>query len=77
MQKGFMFIDETIILDFPMSKNMKEAVDNLDNAFETEDELLWNKWHEITGVIAKTDNACNMLTHEQMVSIWERYGTGP
>lgn len=77
MQKGFMFIDETIILDFPMSQSMKEAVDNLDNAFETGDVLLWDKWHEITGVIAKTDNACNMLTHDQMVLIWERYGTGP
>lgn len=77
MQKGSMFIDENISVDFPMSPILEETVDGLNTAFDSGDELTWATLWEIVGLTAKTEHACGRLTHEQMVRIWERYGTGP
>lgn len=75
MRKGFMYIDEEITLDFPMTQWLKESTDNLNIAFETNDYDLWLTEWDIVGVIAKTDHACGYITSEQMHKVWERYGT--
>lgn len=76
MTKGDMFIDETITIDFPVSDIMRETINGLNKAFEDNDIITWNMLYEVVGLTAKTDHACGLLTHDQMVSIWERYGTG-
>lgn len=75
-RRGFMAIDKTIKLDFPMRNDLKEITDNLDRALEENDYDSWNINWEIVGLVAKTECACGRLTSKQMHMIWERYGTG-
>lgn len=77
MQKGSMFIDETVSINFPMSHVLEETVNGLNAAFNSGDELTWATLWEVVGLTAKTEHACGRLEYEQMVAIWERYGTGP
>ena len=70
-----MYIDETIPMDFPMPKGLREYIDGMDKAFEENDEDTWDYYHEVIGEYAK--NCCNQhkITSRQMHAIWERYGT--
>lgn len=76
MKKGFKYIDEEIKLDFPMPEELKEYCDGLDKAFEENNDLDWDFYWEAIGSFAK--NCCyeGTITGDQMVAIWERYGTG-
>ena len=75
MRKGFMFIDETIKLDFEMPEDLKEYIDGMDKAFEENDEMSWDFYHEVIGEFAKNVHNEGLITSEQMHTIWERYGT--
>lgn len=75
MRKGFMFIDETIKLDFEMPEDLKEYIDGMDKAFEENDEMSWDFYHEVIGEFAKNVHNEGLITSEQMHAIWERYGT--
>lgn len=76
MKKGFMFIDENIVLDFPMSDELKECVDIMDKAFAENDTGAWDEYYDVIGLDAKTEHACGRITSDQMHAIWERYHTG-
>lgn len=71
-----MYIDETISMDFLMPADMREWIDNTDKAFEENDDVTWDYYHELIGVIAKTEHAIGTITSEQMYAVWERYSTG-
>lgn len=75
MKKGFMYIDETVTLDFPMPDELQRYIDGMDRAFEEDDTDSWDFYHEVIGEFAK--NTCNegYITTEQRNKIWERYGT--
>ena len=75
MQKGFMYIDETIKLDFDMPEELRKYVDGMDKVFEENDDVAWDYYHEVIGEFAK--NTCNegFITTKQRNMIWERYGT--
>lgn len=75
MQKDFMFIDENIVLDFPMPEELKEFIDGLDAAFESGNISDWDYYHEVIGEFAKNEHNEGNITSEQMHAIWERYGT--
>ena len=75
MRKGFMFIDETIKLDFEIPEDLKEYIDGMDKAFEENDEMSWDFYHEVIGEFAKNVHNEGLITSEQMHAIWERYGT--
>ena len=75
MRKGFMFIDETIKLDFEMPEDLKEYIDGMDKAFEENDEMSWDFYHEVIGEFAENVHNEGLITSEQMHAIWERYGT--
>lgn len=75
MKKGDMFIDEEIILDFPMTDEFKEYINGLDKAFEENDSRSWNFYIEVIGEFAKNEYNVGNLTSEQMHMVWERYGT--
>lgn len=75
MRKGFMFIDETIKLDFEMPEDLREYIDGMDKAFEENDEMSWDFYHEVIGEFAKNVHNEGLITSEQMHAIWERYGT--
>lgn len=75
MRKGFMFIDETIKLDFEMPEDLKEYIDGMDKAFKENDEMSWDFYHEVIGEFAKNVHNEGLITSEQMHAIWERYGT--
>ena len=70
-----MFIDETIKLDFEMPEDLKEYIDGMDKAFEENDEMSWDFYHEVIGEFAKNVHNEGLITSEQMHAIWERYGT--
>lgn len=70
-----MFIDETIELDFDMPEELKEYCDGMDKAFEDNDTLQWDFYHEVIGEFAKNTRNEGYITTEQMYKIWERYGT--
>ena len=70
-----MYIDETIILDFKMPEELKEYCDGMDKAFEDNDEIKWDFYHEVIGEFAKTERNQGNITTDQMYKIWERYGT--
>lgn len=76
MKKGWMYIDEEIILDFPMSEEFEEYIRGLDKAFEDNDESKWNYYWEAIGEFAKNEYHIGNITSEQMHMVWERYGTG-
>ena len=75
MQKGFMFIDERIPMNFSMPEELREYIDGMDKAFEENDIDMWDYYHEVIGEFAKNCHNCNQITSEQMHAIWERYGT--
>lgn len=75
MQKGFMYIDETIPMDFPMPEELREYIDGMDKAFEENDDVTWDYYHEVIGEFAKNCHNQNKITSKQMHAIWERYGT--
>ena len=75
MRKGFMYIDETISVDFPMPEELREYIDGMDKAFEENDEMSWDFYHEVIGEFAKNVHNEGLITSEQMHAIWERYGT--
>lgn len=75
MQKGFMYIDETIQLDFEMPKELQDCIKELDTAFEKNDEAMWDTNFESVGVLAKGFYSMGEISSEQMHKIWERYGT--
>lgn len=76
MRKGHMYIDEEIILDFPMvNEEFKEYTEKLDEAFEEDDWMKWNYYWEAIGEFAKNEHAIGNITSEQMHMVWERYGT--
>lgn len=75
MRKGFMFIDETIKLDFEMPEDLREYIDGMDKAFEENDEMSWDFYHEVIGEFAKNVHNEGLITSAQMHAIWERYGT--
>lgn len=72
-----MTIDEEVVLDFEMTPWLKELVDDMERAFETGDEVLWDTNFDTIGHCAKTDHMCGYITSEQANKIYERYGTGP
>lgn len=75
MRKGFMYIDETIPMDFPMPEELREYIDGMDKAFEENDSVTWDYYHEVIGEFAKNCCSCGEITEEQREAIWERYGT--
>lgn len=75
MQKGFMYIDETVTLDFEMPDELKKEIELMEKAFADNDESTWDLYHETIGVFAKGLHSEGKLTSEQMHKIWERYGT--
>lgn len=75
MQKGFMYIDETIPMDFDMPEELREYIDGMDKAFEENDETSWDYYHEVIGEFAKNTCSEGLITSDQMYKIWERYGT--
>lgn len=75
MRKGFMYIDETITLDFNMPEELKEELTILDSAFENEDTATWDMYHESLGEYVKGLYSAGAITSKQMHMIWERYGT--
>lgn len=75
MRKGFMYIDETVVLDFDMPEELREYVNELDKAFEVDDEVTWDTYHEVIGEFAKNTCSEGLITTEQRNKIWERYGT--
>ena len=75
MKKGFMYIDETIPMDFPMPEELREYIDGMDKAFEEDDSATWDYYHEVIGEFAKNTCSEGLITSEQMHKIWERYGT--
>ncbi len=75
MRKGFMYIDETIALNFKMPDELQEYIDGMDKAFEENDTETWDYYHEVIGEFAKNTHSEGLITSEQMHAIWERYGT--
>lgn len=75
MWKGFMYIDEEIPMNFPMPEELREYIDGMDKAFEENDTVMWDYYHEVIGEFAKTCRNNNQITSEQMHAIWDRYGT--
>ena len=75
MRKGFMYIDETIKLDFKMPEELQEYIDGMDRAFADNDEDTWDYYHEVIGEFAKNTCSEGLITTEQRNKIWERYGT--
>ena len=75
MQKGFMYIDETITLDFEMPDVLREYIEGMDKAFEENDTTSWDFYHEAIGSLAKGFYNMGLITSRQMHDVWERYGT--
>ena len=75
MQKGFMYINENIKLDFEMREELQHYIDSMDEAFEENDEIKWDYYHEVIGAFAKNEWACGYITTKQRDAIWERYST--
>lgn len=75
MRKGFMYIDEEISMDFLMPEELREYIDVMDKAFEENNEMDWDYYHEVIGEFAKNCHNEGFITSEQMHAIWERYGT--
>lgn len=76
MQKGEMFIDETITLDYgKLPDELAEYCKSCDEAFEEGDVLKWVKYHEVLGEFAKNSCSEGSISREQRNKIWERYGT--
>lgn len=75
MTKGDMFIDEEITLDFPMTDEFRRFINGLDKAFEENDKIKWEYYHEVIGEFAKNEHNVGNLTSDQMHMVWERYGT--
>lgn len=75
MRKGFMYIDETIELDFDMPEELREEIEKLDKAFDENDVNTWDMYHESIGAYAKGLYSMGKITSKQMHKIWERYGT--
>ena len=49
MRKGFMYIDETVKLDFDMPEELKGYCLGMDKAFEENDTDTWDYYHEVIG----------------------------
>lgn len=75
MQKGFMYIDETIKLDFDMPEELQAELTILDKAFEENDVATWDVYYDSIGAYAKGMYSMGKITSEQLHKIWERYGT--
>ena len=75
MRKGFMYIDETVELDFDMPEELKEYCLGTDKAFEENDTTTWDYYREVIGEFAKNTCSEGYITSEQRDKIWERYGT--
>lgn len=75
MRKGFMYIDETVKLDFDMPEELEEYCLGMDKAFEENDTDTWDYYHEVIGEFAKNTCSEGLITSEQRDKIWERYGT--
>ena len=75
MRKGFMYIDETVKLDFDVPEELREELNILDMAFENGDTETWDLYHESLGEYVKGLYSAGDITSKQMHMIWERYGT--
>ena len=67
-----MYIDETIPMDFPMPEELKEYIEGMDKAFEENDDVTWDYYHEVIGEYAKNLCSAGEITTDQRNAIWEQ-----
>lgn len=72
--KDMMYLNDDIKIDFPMSKVLKEVIDEAEKYYEEDDWVMYDlKVHEMEGT-SKQDVLSGFITTDQMYLIWERYG---
>ena len=75
MYQEEMYLDESIKLDFEIPEPLNTEIKEMDKAYYADDIIKWDYYHESIGTYAKIEHACGRLTHEQLMKIYERYGT--
>lgn len=74
MQKGEMFIDETVVIDdAKLSEDLREYISNIMKAFETGDILSWDTLMESFGGFIKEEFNENKISLETYNKLKERF----